>query len=743
MGLFSSKSVTQVGTSVSRVIKDDLLPDSAKTGMIKAILNDGSIPDYSMEEMVGSIAVRAERMYAYAKNHYTYGLPSGQRVTKAEGKDKVVKALNAFENTSVSLDYSHIGPPNDLHIGWMTLVSQYGYNTSTNELEALRGSKPAKVYLSDMVVVVPAAKASEYLPGALEQWGIPASAGANELVEATDPSFSKLISPSNVMTDPNATSEYVRVVITWAEEDKDKTKIAKSDYFNIPITGYNSNAEYVHAKYYVQGTTKYFMYQIGSGTNTLLDSITSTEATAVGTYFPFAYFRFNHVADNKDKSSDGYKTSKKLVKYLGMDYDTVADAIDKNPDIKDVEQAMMVFAVPANTKNDVERRYIFDFFDELYSETTYKDSVSYLSSIRDAFEGTVLSKQTSIVIEDKRFKMALTFDGITKRTKKGNIGTYDSGFDTDTSTQKFQEINTDTLVSYNTLIKTHYYRRQITETLYEEIRVSGLKMVYYIFGEYTATGDEEDDVLLIPIDLSISSDYSIPDRELLYARSLHYVFNSKTVTKLKWYQTGLFAALVIIIAIAITIVDAGSDGGSAIGAALGLTGTSAIVATVVINLIIGQVIAIGLSAVYKLFVKAFGTQIANLVAIIAIIYGGYQLAANGVKGAPMAKDMLQVSTGLQKAVLDSKIGDLISDAKSFEEYVKTQTELLEKAEDLLNKTNILSPFVVIGEAPEDFYNRTVHTGNIGVLGFEAISSYVDIALTLPKTNDTLGEIYAV
>ncbi len=51
------------------------------------------------------------------------------------------------------------------------------------------------------------------------------------------------------------------------------------------------------------------------------------------------------------------------------------------------------------------------------------------------------------------------------------------------------------------------------------------------------------------------------------------------------------------------------------------------------------------------------------------------------------------------------------------------------------------PLIVWGEAPNDLYNRTVHSGNIGMAGIEMIKSYVDVALTLPRLNNTVGDTF--
>lgn len=740
MGLFGSKTVTTVGTSVSRVISDDLLPNSTRTGVLKSIINQGELTDYVMEELVNSVAVRADRMYAYAKDNYTYGLPSGQRVTTNQGATAVKAVLSLIEGSTVTIDYSHIACPNDLHIGWMTLVNQYGYDNETNQLDVLSAQKETPVYLKDMVVIVPESMVATIIPGALNQWGAPARAGVTPDRADTSAVLGTLLQASPVYSDPNATTDYVKVTYVW-QVIENGVKVTKEESFSISVEAYNDVASYFHVRYFVGSKAKYWMYLIGSGTYPTLDAVTATEHSTSGTYFPFAYLRYNKVNQADDTSTDGYKTSKKMVKYLGMDFDTVADAINENPDIGDVEQAMVMLAVPANTENETERRYLFEFFDELYKEEEDKLSVPTIASISAALSTnsvTSVTTETSIVIQDKRFKMALTNQGIYKRTVGGSIGdvdTHDSGYTVDNIDTGY--VNAEDGVTYSQLtpIKTHYYRKQVTESLYEEIRVVGLKMVYWVYGDYTTTGDDEDDILMIPVDRSITETYSIPDREVLYARSLHYIFNSRVVTKLKWYQTGLFQVIVLIIAIIITVVTEGADGGSAIGAALGVSGVTELIAIIVVNYIIGQLIAAG----FKLFVQAFGTKIASIVAVIAILYGGYQIMESGsVAGAPFASDLLQVSTGLSKAIIESKMSDLLGEAKAFEDYAEAQNKLLEDAQELLEGKSNLSPFVIFGESPEDFFNRTIHYGNIGTLGFDAIQSFADIALTLPTIDETLG-----
>lgn len=736
MGLFSSKYRTTVGTAVSRVIEDEALPQSVKTGSIKSFFNDGNIPDYVMEELVASIGIRAERMYTYAEDHYTHGLPSGEVYSSTQGRQQVEAVIEAQEGQQVLIDYVRYGPPNTLHIGWMKLISQHGYNTVTNELGALSTLKGHPVYLHDMVVVVPESQIGSLEAGALEQWGTAASAGYTPERPKSVGGMLKLMAPSPVHRSATANDLHLLVTYVWKTSTSALAPL-NTETFTIPVAEYDDEADYFHAKYTVNGQAKYWIYKNKSGWYPTLDAVFVDGPAVAGSYFPFIYFRHNKQSVISNTSTDAYLTSKKMLKYLGMDYDLLAETIDDNPDIADVEQAMMVFAVPPVSTNPIENRYLFDYFDAMHYAMDGSE-LSEFDVARSRFFGSSTTKNTT-VIKDSLFKMALGNDGIYKRMVAGTIGevgTYSSSYEVVDAEETYFDPETDQNTVVTVPSKTHRYRHQVAPGLYEEVLVRNLKMTYYVFENYTTTGDETDDILLIPIDKTVSQNYSIADRETLYARSMHFVFNSRVVTKVKWYQTGVFKALLIIIAIVITIYTYGADGGSSIAAALGLSGTAGLIATIVVNLAIGQLLAVG----FKLFVKAFGPELATALAIIAIVYGGYQIIqSGGVAGAPWAQTLLQISTGLQQAVIADKFEDLLAEAEGFNLFVEEQTKLLEKSQDLLDKNNVLSPFVIFGEAPEDFYNRTVHSGNIGILGINAISSYVDVALTLPKLKDTLGE----
>lgn len=738
---------TYVGTSVSRVIEDNRQPDSVKAGLLAALHSNGDIVDNVLDHLIGSIGNKAQKLYDFAKDgHYIHGLPAGTEVTPGEGLvDLMTPILTALHGAPAAIDYLYYGPPNNLHIAWMGLTQTHNYNSDTNIIGSLETTLSTPVYLNDMVLRIPTAQVGVIDPRSLRQWGISPKAGKTVNRAELSLAVRKIIPHSPVEVDDEGTGyEYARVKYQWVFENA-----IIDQYFDIPITGYDDNANYIHIGYQVGTRYHYFIYKVGSGTYPGVDYLFDEGASSSGEYFPFIYFRFGKVSENSNTASESYKDNKKLLKFLGMDYDTICEGINENPDIADIEQAMMMFAVPANTENEQERRYLWDFFNRMFLAQSPENRFKYEASADIRIGLTDLSlPSVGTVIQDARFKMSLHNDGIYKVRKAGTIGAVGkhtsgvSSFNFVTMTYQTVAVseseNVIVEVPVSTPISYHYYRRQIVEGIYDEIQVVELETLFHIIPGYATLGDDDDKILLIPLDHSITQAYSLPDREILYSRAMHYVFNSLSVVKAKWYETGLFKAIILVVAVVITIYTWGADGGSAIAAALAAGSYGLALQLIFITILEG----ILFKAAFSLFVKAIGIEAAMIIALLLVAYGMYEVFDVGsLSGAPFAKDLLTLSTGLSggiKAQISAEMQDLQNEYLEFQEYTKAQLEFLETSKDLLDQKHHLSPFVIFGESPEAFYNRTVHSGNIGVVAIGAISSFVDSKLMLPRIQETLG-----
>lgn len=748
MGLFSSTYITRVGTVVSRVCADKFLPNSIRSGGLRAIVKDQNIPETLLDEMGGSIALKAEQMYSYAKQHYTHGLPSGQFSSAIQGRAEVTAVLNAIYGGGVDLDYSHYQPPNMQHTGWMKLVQDHGYNPTTNQLANLSATKGAAVYLDDMTLVIPESQFASYSLSALEQWGEPATAGFSPSRKYSK-AMGYFLRQTPVTRDDFAVAPHIKVDYCWILPNPPgllfgfvpEPTIAKGS-FTMSVASYADTADYFQVKFYVGEETRYWMYKGGSGAHPTLDAVFIKTPAVNGSFYPFTYFRYNKVSEISNKTTAAYKTSKKLVKYIRMNYDQVAEAVDHNPGIANVEQAMLIMAVPANSTDPLEKRYLFKFFDNLFSSNANQHtSLASLAIAQSQANGNDLARST-LVIQDKRFKMALTNDGLTKRRVAGSIGkvgTHTFFLDETTITRSY--LNGVTLEYYDEQyqVKVHVYRKQVSYRIYEEIRVVALQMLYFVYQDYIATGDENDAILLIPIDRSIISTYSLPDRETLFSRSMHYVFNSVVITEVKWYQSDFFQFVMIAVAVYVFITS-GIDLTSLASALV--SGSSAAIIAAVTPLLVKLLISMAISALLKVVAKALGMEATLVIALIAAVASGYIEFAGGVEGAPWVDQLLQLATGLTNAVshnLQDMFKDLAKDFDTLAAMSEEANKALTTANKLLENNNYLSPIVIFGETPNDFYNRTIHSGNVGITAIGAISSYVDTALTLPKLAETLGE----
>ena len=108
---------------------------------------------------------------------------------------------------------------------------------------------------------------------------------------------------------------------------------------------------------------------------------------------------------------------------------------------------------------------------------------------------------------------------------------------------------------------------------------------------------------------------------------------------------------------------------------------------------------------------------------------------------PMADTMLSVSSSLIKgadAAYSSKITDIQTQMYDLNVQAQVEQAAILKAEDLLQTSNVLSPFTILGEDPQDYYRRTMYSGNVGQLAIDGVATYVERALTLPTLADAIG-----
>lgn len=740
MGLFSSKKKTTVHTSVMRVVDDDHLPQTVKSAMMKAVLgNTGTIAEHLVESVMNGPALKLERMYKSAQTSYAYGLPHGSLITDIQGQEIVRQYLERQVGGHVILDYYHFAPINNMHVGWQKLVDDYGYVAGTNEVTKLSAQKGVTVYLHDMVAFYCDQTVAEAESGTLNSFGSPATAGYTpERTAQMLFGLNQYLQVTDYQLDHSSTVDYVRAQVVWWVG-----AVKFTDYLYLSLAGYDYEGDYYQVQYRRQddlGHPLFYTYLNESKVNPELDKIFITQYDQLGSYFPWLYFRMDkqNLGASYLQTTPAYKSSLKLAKMIDMDYQDLCDSVDKNPDIDDIEQAMLMLGVPANAETQVEKKYLFEYFSTLFASEN--ESQLTIPDMEKGLTDYSFKTGRATLIQDKLFKMTLAYSGLMKRKVAGKIGVKgfcESGIGQTTPSGPIP-------ISTNY----HYYRCQTSAVFYEEVLVVQPQMTYHIYGKYTFTASTGNAELLIPVDRAVTDLIPLTEREELYMRSLHMVFNSRIVTKTKWYQTGAFKVVMIVLAVVISIVTGGAGSFTMALATAAAAGVSALAITVV-TMLLETYLA---SYAFSLIAKELGPEYAMLIAVGAAMYGGMSAYEAGSFGASTtAQVMLKASTGLVKASSEQYVANLRTeydhDLNEFKLFSDSATKELKDMQKLLQTQDLLNPFEFIGEVPllslgeqpDTYFQRTVHAGNIGVAGIDGISSYVEMSIKLPDMNQTIGD----
>jgi hypothetical protein len=766
MGMFSSKKETVVSTGAVRVIEDKYLPNALRFGMLKGVFaNDGQMSNYILEETLNGIALKAEQMYRYGKTKYVHGVPEMVVVGSISGENLVKGILENQLGKSISFEYFHYGVPNSLHQTWIKLQNSFQYSKSSNEIKALSDIKGFPVYLEDIVIVIPEAEYAASSPEAFALWGSPAGIGVTPLRRIIFEHMHGNGSHTPIQISNTAEKEHAIIKCIWEEVitetigSREVTrKVIKREDLIILLDDIEDDLNYVQAVYFYDSTLPivgaenefggpvyqkeyvYFSYKENEGTYPEIDGLYNPSYEGLGSFFPRAYFRDDKKSLTDDTSSDVYKSTKKLLKYLGLNYGDIASALKENPDVADIWQSLIMMAVPGESTNQIECRYLFDFFKKVYIECGIAGAANNTPSFTEFLKNNMLGLGTTfaLIIQDQKFKMVLGLSKAKRSVKVGNIGEIgfcDNRTKIENDTYQYLDEYQNVLTGTNSFTW-HYYRKQITASMYEEIGIRDLRTKYNVYNQYYTSSEDEENILLIPLDYSISSTYGNQDREELYARSLHFVFNAVERIKVKWYQQEWFQFVLFVVAVIYIAFTWDSSGFMAI---LGMAGDYMTAALLIAQ---GIIVAYAESLIIKWVIDAIGIDLAMVLAVVLIVYGGFEkyFGSSGVQGAPWAESFMKISTGLVKQATDAiteKMLGLKNEAEAFGIEAQEKMKLLDEANELLWSENIFAPFILPNESPDIYYQRTVHSGNIGVRSLDSVSSYVSNALTLPTFSESV------
>lgn len=723
MGFFDSERKVSVSTTTVRLIENNMLPNSIKVGAIKSIYEEGDMTDYILEELINNVTNKAKRAYKYAKNNSHLGVPSEVFIQKNSGTPEVLAILKGLYGDGGVLHYSYFGVPNFYHFGWEALVKK-GYNTVTNKLNGK--------YLDYFALEFGLDDFDNYSEEVYQTQSISPYSGFKPW-SSTDTFAEDFYPPINKVSGLKAPR--LLVVSGLQEKLPDPVVTYKREYLSLPALV--SNKDYFQACYEVNGKKIFWSYRKGSGAYPVLDNLGETVPSQLGSYYPFIHFVHDKKILYRDPESLDYKLTKKLCKIMSLDADGIFEQIDFNPDAKELNQAAIIFAIPANSTAEAEQAYGFEFFKGISEKSNERLPTVNANS---TFKRKTHTPGRTLIIADKKMRMSVSFGAVIVQRKSGVIegrGKYHSSVGEGSTTYETKNPVTGMVQTETKTGTIHRYFKQVTPGLYDEIQVVNLRIAYKVFEDYSTTADGNGSLLLLPLDREIVNRLPVGMREQVVARSLRFVFNSYQIDYIQFYEKGVFKYFVMAIAIVFTIYSAGT--GASFLASVAAGGTIALTAiwsTLVLPILQTVLVTEG----SKLFVKAFGEDFAIFTALAAIAYGVY---SHFTSNSLFAENLLKISNGLVSATRQSlaeQFGELQQDFLDFQKEAEALYEQLEETSNELLGSNLLAmvPEVIFGETPKSYFNRTIHAGNVGAQSMAMVSNYVDLALKLPSFNDSIN-----
>ena len=711
----------------------------------------------------GSETVVSTESGAACEQH-GYSTESGHCLTRA--KNLSAAAVTPDVDTDVpdayaELSYQYVEiipdvtPPPDAVVNNLSTTSINGYAEKDSSVQIL---------VNTVLVTTVTASSTGYFT---YTFGAPLTAGDTVKTIVVD-------AATNTSTGLNKTVPYTNGSPATVGTDKTITEIVHTESFTFDFLDYIPSAvvtlpseaddppitisgsddfvqeyDYIQACYtYVVGAVThiaYLTYEHGSGTYSVLDDL-FTATSSTGEFYPRLYARLNaqDLPNTLSTSSDEYKSSKKIAKLMGIDWvdwcATLQSAVAQNTPLPDVQQLFLTIAAPMNTADVAIIEYQYHYWTKMFNELSATVTTGALA-------GTGAKIGKVLEIKDTKYSNYIGFDAVNVTTVTGTIGavgTYNSTY------VNAKRVYTDANYAANTgrsplsaglftlLPAYHVYRYQDTLTTYKEVRVYSAKSNHaFLWFSTLAVGEDEN--LVIPIDKTALPNLSSNEREILFGKCFYLVMNMTKVIKTKWYQRGVFKAVMVIVAVVITVFTAGA------GASL---------LTILTNLVVNLAIAAAINIIITALVRTgavsgkFAAALAAA-AFIASALSGYAdvnlLNLTAIQLLAVSSIAFQMSTKATQFDFEH----LQRESSAFSLEVQQKEASLRQAKELLGNPIIpmelellLSGsrsrvFVTLGESPEDYMAK----GSMNIIetlqGF--VSDYVEIMMQPPNLQQLLNK----
>lgn len=691
MGLFSKTRIYTYSQTVS-LIEDT--PDVVKQSVTNSILGNKEIVPNLMDTTLNRLSSRVNRYYKYGITDFTNGLPEGSFGYFKADADAVIDVLTNYiltlqPNEEVSLISYVIGEINPAFYGFKWLRENTDWNYEDNYVTTVPGiSTNNLVYIGFDVLTENLIKLN--------------------FNEQNDLSPEPNVYSIQIPAVPSITDE-LYYMVTYNIVDKDTEDTIGNPYYWV----YNA-AEDIYVELKLPEYSKYTQY------------------------LPIVPVRVqNQDMLDPNLTTDLYRTSVKILKYVDIDANQLREGINASPDIGSLDHAYFVFGYPIRVESDVGNEYLYEYFNDLHDRNIFT---------KTDFDNWLLGETEKttppinvIKIEDDTYKTNVVYYYITREIKVGNltkIGKVIKEVYAGNQPISYEDDN----FSYTTESPDNrvILKKQITMNTYSELTITGLVHYNTIYGvnrdEITTLDSTNKESFIIPLNISIINQMKLWDRDDLYYKCFNLVLNAYEQVKLKWYETGIFKVFTIVLVIAISIYTG--------GAASFITGliSAATAGVLSLGLYLAEVYLISsiIRFEFEKITEALGIELAFIIGVLLVIGGSFA----SLNALPNADTLLNIGTGLgqgvNQVIQEEAIG-IQDELTALQEYYGLKFDELSLVQEELqtNKTNILDPiglYTDIGmfpnESSEMYLQRKIELVNPGILTIDAVSNFVDNMLTL-------------
>lgn len=511
--------------------------------------------------------------------------------------------------------------------------------------------------------------------------------------------------------------------------------------------------------------TKSHEYAIGIGEWPVLDTIWANHTSLEQTFFPSIPFRVDNqdMLAEKYEGTDNYKQIGKLCSLMGLNAHTINNQINDNPSIKDIDYAFLVAGANMNTKSQAEMDYLFRFWELCLDRQTATES-DHTSWVGMGPAARPKPKTNSLTIQDPQskngaYKIDIEWDFIKKVTVAGLIGP-------DAKRGQFRIVSGATVEYEMTGTSNRWQvdstvvsiRKQITDTHYEEIQITGAVhkndvyqgKVVETLARDSRSKPEENGGFLVPLHMGIFNSMPLTKRTQLAQECLYLVFNCYVKTKKKWYQTGIFKIVLAIVLIVVTAVSwgTGAPGASAVwgavtvAAAIGAVGVGVALVGIALSFVYGYLLSYILGkwagGIESVFGKKWAGVVTAVINIVVAYFTGGRTMFSGNSFLTTAVSIIDIASQLFAGYAKGVSLQRQSNFDAFMDQVKEDQNRLEQLStsffgesDLVSIDYLLHLQKTLREdSPSVFLSRTLLVGSDVVdVTLGMVSEMVNIEIT--------------